>query len=61
MTSEGRAVRVEAGAAQRVSPGGGCVFVVALAHKLPEAGLAVSAGARAERLLRSVPSPGVGH
>ena len=61
MTSEGRAVRVEAGAAQRVSPGGGCVFVVALVHKLPEAGLAVSAGARAERLLRSVPSPGVGH
>ncbi|KAF8678562.1 hypothetical protein HU200_046178 [Digitaria exilis] len=49
------------GAAQRVSPAGGRVVVVALVHKLPEVGLPVSGGARAERLLRSVPSPGVGH
>jgi hypothetical protein len=60
---EGRAVRFGADVAPRVPPGGGRGFAVVLVHKLPEEGLPlpVSGGARAERLLRSVPSPGVGH
>ncbi|RCV27201.1 hypothetical protein SEVIR_5G308400v4 [Setaria viridis] len=60
---EGGAVRFGAGAARRVSPAGGRGLAVVLMHKLPEEGLPlpVSGGARAERLLRSVPSPGVGH
>ncbi|CAL4974235.1 unnamed protein product [Urochloa decumbens] len=64
MVAEGRAARFEAGAAQRVSPPPGLRgLAVVLVHKLPEEGLPVpvSGGAKAERLLRSVPSPGVGH
>ncbi|CAO2178393.1 unnamed protein product [Urochloa humidicola] len=66
MVGEGRAVRFEAGVAQpqrgSVSPASGRGLAVARVHKLPEGlPVLVSGGARAERLLRSVPSPGVGH
>lgn len=54
--AEGGVVRFESGAARRLSPAVGRGLV---AHELPE-GVPVS-GTRAERLLRSVPSPGVGH